>query len=463
MKVLKSILASTALLGQIACAPDFLEPKPSSSIVAPTSISDLQGLMENDYIVNRTVPGLAEMAADDYIFIDFQSWQGTYSAMERNSYIWTKDIYEGETDIRDWSFPYKAIFICNNVIEGLKEITPADRYEEETRRFVMGWALFTRAFNYHSLVRVFSPPYNEHTAATDPGVPLRLQPGIDRIETRASVQQVYDLIFSDLQQAIALLPRDIFPNNRNRPSKAAAYALLSRIYLSMGNYPNAENYADSTLAIYQTLIDYNEVDTAVTTPFTESNAEVLYSSSTAGQYNILGTRTSNSFITPDPQLIDLYREGDLRLPIYFATGVSGQLTNKRRYSGTYSQPFTGLATDEIYLIKSECLARRNMFVESIGVLNSLLRNRYKKEFFIEESASSGEEALAKVLLERRKELVWRTIRFDDLRRLNMEGREIVVTRLLNGQNYTLEPNSQRYVLPIPDNEIELSQITQNTR
>jgi hypothetical protein len=67
------------------------------------------------------------------------------------------------------------------------------------------------------------------------------------------------------------------------------------------------------------------------------------------------------------------------------------------------------------------------------------------------------------LLERRRELLFRGLRFTDLLRLNKEGYQIALLRNLNGQQYALPPNSPLYVLPIPPDEIALTGEEQNPR
>jgi hypothetical protein len=79
-------------------------------------------------------------------------------------------------------------------------------------------------------------------------------------------------------------------------------------------------------------------------------------------------------------------------------------------------------------------------------------------------AIDAEDALRKVLLERRKELVFRAIRWTDLRRLNKDPRfATTLRRVVLGQEYLLPPNDNRYVYPIPTNEIEASGVPQNPR
>ena len=45
----------------------------------------------------------------------------------------------------------------------------------------------------------------------------------------------------------------------------------------------------------------------------------------------------------------------------------------------------------------------------------------------------------------------------------MEGANITLKRDLDGTIYTLPPNDPRYVMPIPQDEINLSHIEQNAR
>ena len=71
--------------------------------------------------------------------------------------------------------------------------------------------------------------------------------------------------------------------------------------------------------------------------------------------------------------------------------------------------------------------------------------------------------MALILLERRKELLMRGLRWMDLKRLNMEGAAITLTRTVNGQVYTLPPNDLRYALPIPEDVIAISGMQQNPR
>ncbi len=445
--------------GAIGCQKGVMDDKPNTNIVVPSSIDDIQKILDNTAVLNNYPLSLRQLGADEYYFT-FSGWQKLIRSSEKNAHIWAKDIYNGERNIPDWNDGFKGIYYANVALESLNNI-PTGRIGTDWNR-LKGSALFYRAYHYFNLLLTFTLPFDKKTASTDLGLPIRAKADINEIIQRSSIQQTYNFILNDLKGAIELLPTTIDPLYQNRPSKVACFALLSRIYLSIFDYENAENYADKTLGIYNTLIDYNSLSTSTFRPFSNNNPELLlwgisngYSSMNNGQIQL------NTNI--DTLLIKLYEPNDLRKGVYFNKNSFGDYNIKSGYQGTYLQPFAGIATDEIYLIKSECLARRRETLLSLNMLNTLLEKRYKSGTFVRITATTPEEALSKILLERRKELVWRGLRWLDLRRLNKEGANITIQRMLNGEIFTLSPNSLRYAFPIPEDEIALSGIEQNSR
>jgi hypothetical protein len=94
-------------------------------------------------------------------------------------------------------------------------------------------------------------------------------------------------------------------------------------------------------------------------------------------------------------------------------------------------------------------------------LNSLLLKRWATGTFVSLSAPDAGTALSLVLTERRKELLYRMLRFTDIKRLNLEGAAITVTRVISGQTYTLPPNDARDAIQIPEHVISITGMPQN--
>lgn len=125
--------------------------------------------------------------------------------------------------------------------------------------------------------------------------------------------------------------------------------------------------------------------------------------------------------------------------------------------------FTGISTDEVIITMAECYVRLGKIPEAKSSLNLLLEKRYKKGTFKPVDINEN-ELLEFVLKERRKELPFRGIRWSDLKRLNLDSKFAKsISRVWGNEIITLEPGSNRYVFPIPDQVIRLTGIEQNAR
>jgi hypothetical protein len=447
------------LLAVLACCGPachkFLDQKPATDLLVPTTLSDFQALLDNTNVFGL-VPTLGEASADNYYLPD--SFWYTLDAREHNAYIWAADIFGGVGGQQDWNVPYQQVFYANIVLQGLDSVAgnPDSVTEWEALK---GSALFFRAFAFYNLAQVFSPVYDSTDAPNDKlGIPLRLSPDVNLPSVRSTVQQTYDQVTSDLLAAIGYLPAGSPNNYRNRPIKLAAQALLSRVFLSMGNYVLAGLYADSVLQSYPVLMDYNILDTAAARPFALLNSETLYQASFLGAappgagtiyVTVLEGSKINVNTRIDTGLIASYDPRDLRLYLYYHYRPPDSTFLKGSYTGNFF-PFGGLATDECYLIRAECAARAGNAAAAMTDINTLLTNRWMTGTFTPYSMNvPADTALSIVLTERRKELPFRGLRWTDLRRLNKVGANITLVRELFGTMYTLTPTSNNYTLPIP--------------
>ena len=456
---MKRLLMPTCLLFAglllFSCQKEFLDKKPDKALLIPTTLEDFNGLMDNLTIFNIS-PALQEISADDYYAND-AGVAGFTTVVQKNSYLWAADLYQNQPCI-DWNLPYQQVFYANIILDGLVDLKDGN-VSLTDRNTVKGSALFHRAFAFYNLVQLFSKAYDKTTAVTDTGIPLRLTADVNAKVGRASVQQVYDQVIGDLLEAVQLLP--VQTRFKSRPSRAAADALLARVYLSMENYELADKYSAAALALNASLLDYNTINPTAVNPFPASpaadNPEVIFYDKLISYGFTSSTRT-----TVADELYQLYADRDLRKRIYF-TDIA-PFYFKGRYTGFRLQLFGGLAVDELYLIRAESLARMGSVAEAMKELNTLLLTRWMKGSFQPQNAGSSEEALQMILTERRKELVFRGLRWGDLKRLNKDLRFAKpIVRTVSGQIYTLSPGDKRYVFPIPAEEIVAGGITQNER
>jgi hypothetical protein len=463
--IIERLLLLLGLLGALqSCHKGFLDAKPSTDLEVPTTLSDFQALLDNTTVFGL-VPTLGEASADNYFFT-YSYWQ-TLDTRQKNAYIWAIDIFEGQGGQQDWNIPYQQVFYANVVLDGLGSGLSQDSVTQWNA--LEGSALFLRAFAFYNIAQLFAPAYDSSLLSEPLGIPLRLHADINPPSSRSTIGQTYQQIIQDLDSAELFLPAGGPNAYRNRPIRVAAQALLARVYLSMRNYTQAWAYADSALQVYSTLIDYNTLDTTAGQPIGMLNDETLYQASfleagnttTPYQLALVGGNFHPS-TRIDTALMQSYDPNDLRRVIYYNYKPPDSSYLKGSYTGNYF-PFGGLATDELYLIRAECAARLGDSDSAMRDVNTLLSKRWRMGTFLGYAVASAQEALDTVLLERRKELAFRGLRWTDLRRLNLKGANITLTRNLNGTMYTLAPNSDLYVLPIPPDVISLSTIAQNVR
>jgi tetratricopeptide (TPR) repeat protein len=427
----------------------FLDAKPDLALVTPNKVEDLQRLLDNSDNMNTAFGTAGESSADN-LYLNYIDWSGMNDG-GRNMYTWGPEIFFDQFP-NEWAQYYLVVYYANNVLESLSHIQRTAQNESAWDN-VKGSACIYRAMAFSRLVSLFSPAYNITTSASDPGIPLRLNSDFNEISVRSSVQQSYDRVIADLSRALKYLP--VTPQHKMRPSKPAAYALLAKTYLAMGNFDKAGLYADSCLRLYNTLIDFNTLTAAAAFPLALFNDEVIW--------NIVSRLSSPvSKAIVDSSLYRSYSANDCRQQVFFKNNNNGTFGFKGNYTGS-TMAFSGIAADEVWLIRAECFARANNIVDAMSDLNTVMKKRWKTNLFVPFTAATPQEALNSILTERRKELLFRDIRFADIKRLNRQGLDITITRKLNGEIFQLPPNDNRYALPLPQQVIDMTGMPQNPR
>lgn len=360
---------------------------------------------------------------------------------------------------------YKRIYTFNTVINNALN---APDGTEDDRQNLVAEAKVGRAYEYFILVNLYANHYDPKSAATDLGVPIMLSEDINKSYVRNSVQQVYDQIFKDLNEAEPFIRDNV--SNRFRPTKQFLNAFLSRIYLYMGEYGKARTAATEALKTNVTINNlclysinpaangmgriYNAATKEVY-PDLEDNDEAFYARFGGDILSL----SLNVYANPD--LLDLYKkdlpEGavDQRRALYFCDDSYKLYTNVYKFPGKsiwvpYLNFNCGFSTPELYLIMAECHARLGDVPSAIEMLEKVRNNRILNNKPLPNDLSK-EDVLRITLDERRREFAYGgSVRLIDLKRLNREEafkKEIVHTT--GDETWRLPANDTRYILPIP--------------
>lgn len=445
-----SIIFSTFAILLTSCN-DFLSIKPKGKLI-PETVSEYEEMLNGTDVIEGSESYPGYMTDDAFLPDSANKITGTTglnrkSKALRNLYTFKPEIFSSSEEDGLWFKAYHRLYYYNTIASNIADATEGTQQEKESIR---AEALTGRAFEYLTLVNAYSVHYDPKTAATDAGVPIILEADIWKKNlTRASVESVYNQILKDLTEAEKALPEK--PHlSTFRASKPAAWGLLARAYLYMGNYSEALRYSNMVLKKTSTLLDlkkYKVVDPSqevgrINVPIHRYNPENVYIRRTPQGYGLSG----DIFASED--LLSYYTDTDKRFTLYLSNEPGG-IPNEYYLWVPYLDTNSGIFTPEIYLIAAECEARIGSVERALQLINTLRNHRIVNNKPV--TAESKDEALIKVLAERRRELAFTgCLRLFDLKRLNKDPRFAkTITRTVEGETLTLPPNNLLYVLPIP--------------
>lgn len=145
-----------------------------------------------------------------------------------------------------WNVYYKVIYACNSVIALI------DRENPGAQASNLGQALAVRAFCYLQLAQLYQfNPALDPANLEKPCVPLveeNMSSERQASNPRATVAEVYDLIFGDLNQAVECLA-GFKGASKAYVSEATAYGLRARANLVYGKWAEAAEDADKALSL----------------------------------------------------------------------------------------------------------------------------------------------------------------------------------------------------------------------
>jgi starch-binding outer membrane protein, SusD/RagB family len=507
MKILnKTILVIGALLTMVSCN-DFLSEKPSkNSSLVPTTIEQLEYLLNNYSSFYQESNRTAIYSSDDYGLLKelYDAKSSIYSVAGVEFATWDTQLLPYDTRETFWSNEYKKIFTANMVLSNLPNVSG----NQEAKDKLAQECHFIRAYSLWTLAQTYCLPYTESNKK-ELGLVLKKSTSFEEPILRATLEETYTMIESDLAEALKIDTKLVIVNNKYkswRASKAAVNAFAARYYLNRNDYTKALEYANVALQEHSIMMDYNvdmrysSIISNVTVngsavriyyPYTHDNqTDMTDMLEWKEQYYFRLLYHESWWYIPSPELLSLYDKNyDLRYKYHMVKNYSydrGLTSPAYEYPGYvffYKDRIpSGPTVAEMLLIKAECLARQNKISDAMDAVNLLRAKRMLNTApagIINLTASSKEEAVTKILQERRREMPF-SQRWNDIRRLNNNADSFddvpaltrsfygysssVVTPATGMQTYTLPKNSRRYAAPIPYTEIQSSNgvIVQNT-
>lgn len=499
MKNKNIFIAKILFLGGVvflfASCKKFLEAAPSktTSLVVKTT-AQINALLDNQDTFytegNRT---LIYGTDDCGITLDlYNGGRGTFSGMANIHFLlWDIQFLPDDTREGFWSGEYKKIFTANLALNVVDEVTGTDM--EKT--VIKADAHFIRAYSYWVLANTYCLPYTEQNK-NEMGLPIKSSVSFEEPLERRPLEKVYQQIETDLAEALKI-PVTLTQSGQPRhwrASKAGVNAFAARYYLNRNNNAKALEHANAALAEYSTLVDYNtdmrygrDQSVVINSGTPTAQTVVLkypYTHDNGDQTDVVGWKeflylrilyNESWWYIPSQDLLNLYdKTNDLR---YQYNIVEGYSYDRRMTKPAYDYPGyiffykdglpSGPTVAEMLLTKAEAQARLNDPSGAMTTLNMLRAKRMKPGVWVNLVAAGKDDAIKKVLEERRREMPFAQ-RWFDIRRYNNNddpNDDVVLTRSFypyNASNvlfnepvktYTLPKNSRRFAAPVPRTEI----------
>ncbi|WP_405575774.1 RagB/SusD family nutrient uptake outer membrane protein [Winogradskyella sp. Asnod2-B02-A] len=470
MKNLKVIIVLGILLSTITSCEDYLTPAPSSVLNGVTFFEndeDLEAALINMY---DGIQGVNSTSTNDNHALQYEF----YITEMRSDNTRTKS-NEGEAAqfefytitatngiVADYyiSF-YNVIFRANTVLANL------DVASDENRAKIEGEAKFVRAYAYFNLVRLYGDI---------PLVQSVISPGDTNVQyTRVASSEVYDLIESDLLTAIDGLDNTY----KSRGSKAAAQALLAKVYLTEGtNYLEAQILCEEVMGSGFMLepnfkdVFYNELNNEIIFAIGYLEDSQDSQNFSAEWLNAVGRTSGVNYTTADVRAVIDELGGDrkpysyrvdIEQPTQFqvvkflpesddSLGITSTVTDRTKAGNDWIV----LRYADVLLMHVEAIMAGGNSTSAQSALDSFEEIRLRAGLLGDDDGTITKQEL---LDERRVELAFENQRFFDLVRFGEAQSVLSAFSTATGGSFT----ATDLLLPIPQREINLSNgvLTQN--
>lgn len=473
---MKKIHLLLSLIVILTSCNKFLDITPKGRVI-PQTTQDFRYLLNRGYhefpnykstlFLRTDNVMLNESEKEDNQILNMYSWDEEPTAFDNSPYAPPYQMF------------YQTIFYTNEVINSGGKKMP----ESEQKNQILAEAHALRAYAYFGLINMYAQHYNKATAHTDKGVPLVLNIDLEQPFPKATIEQIYNQILTDLSQAEKLMVIEKQqPSHNYAFSKVALYAFFSRIYLYMKEWDKSLDYTDKALALQSNLQDLstlgNDIYSGATVFYYQRYSEEMIM---ALDRPVMGEENT-IFVTDD--FLDCFDPTQDRKTTHFQSPFS-KITDLRmivsvdpdytfNYSNVCPNPRdfacfranykyrikkqnlsrNSFRTAELYLTKAEILTRLGKEDQAKVTFLTLLQKRHKATAITalqtQIEALSGDDLLQRILNDRNIELFAEGSRWFDLRRNDPKS----IIHKYKDKTYTLNTNDKRYTIAFPGSVIK---------
>jgi hypothetical protein len=497
MKAIQKIFILTAGILFTAGSCKNLDVSPSDAISTNTLVTTSDGLTNalngayalfKDHVeFNGTVDQNNMYLRQYYHLSDFASDDITCGQITEdplfNSFTLNHSPAQGNTRYF-WYISYKIITGVNTVIDAVEKLPAQDAKTKQ----LLGECYFLRAFCHFNLVRLFAKPYSVDPAS--PGIVLRTSLEDPAQKARSTVQEVYDQVIADAENAAALMTE---PRGVQYASAEAANALLARVNLYKEDNAKAIEYADKVINsgkfTLTTKDSYKELfanatsstETIFCIAFTAvddygkfgSIASMIYSDGNSGWGEEYASSSLRAAMAPHPE--------DVRwsyiMPAEDDNGNVQKLNGIEKYyisKFSFQNGLPNLSSPimfrlaEMYFIRAEANAKTSNTAAALDDVDLIRQNRGLEKALYNKVLPAGKSALDVVLEEKRIEMAFEGHRsydvFRNKRALNksywgyhlpgLKETDINLATTPTGYaNLTVDYNNPRIIYYIPIDEV----------
>jgi len=486
MKNIKLLSIAIIFLIAFGCSEDFLDLEPQAQ-VTPEQLAELpdsklivvfQGKLNGVYGFLQNNPNIQREPYSGVRSWDIVSdMMASDMVMTRYGYGWYWESYQLNEHVATyrrtygvWETCYNQIYTLNGILETFTEVP-----EDPQLKSIYAQASALRAFQYFKLINWYQKPYTVDPNA--PGVPVIITSSAEPTG-RGSVQQVYDLILSDLDVASNALTDPAvaaLPTTALNPSATAG--LYAQVAMTMGDFAKAAQKASEAKAGFSLMSPEEWLDGFHTITNPEWMWALDINSETTSKYDSYFSHVSNidpgyagaiqMYKVIDAALFNQIDTSDCRYEAFSNGGepFNFKFYNDRDQSSNWLSDYVLMRSAEMYLIEAEAKARTGDEAGARQLLSELVTARCYGEDPYNISSLTGQDLLDMIHLQARIELwgegksLWYAKRFQRTMVRNYPGTNH--TEILDDYQW----DDPKLIHLIPQNEInnnpEISEADQN--